>query len=100
MIAFAFLWIKQPVAEGWSWVRQFGVTSLLVYWVHIELVYGHWLGAWKESLTVSQTTIATVGITALMLLLSVIRTNYKNWRDVLAWLGWYAPSIPRRASGD
>ena len=33
---------------GWSWVRQFGTTSLLVYWVHIELVYGRWLFFLKE----------------------------------------------------
>ena len=33
-------------------MRQFGTTSLLVYWVHIELVYGRWLYFWKDSLSV------------------------------------------------
>ena len=97
MVSFAFLWTRQ--SASWSWVRQFGVTSLLVYWVHIELVYGHWLGAWKENLTVGQTLIAAVGIIGLMLLLSLARTHYKNWRGVLTSLGFFTPSV-RRASGD
>ena len=40
MVSFAFLWTRYGARDGWSWVRQFGTTSLLVYWVHIELVYG------------------------------------------------------------
>ena len=46
--------------DGWSWVRQFGTTSLLVYWVHIELVYGRWLWFLKNSLTVPQTIAAAL----------------------------------------
>ena len=44
-IPFAYIWHRQPSAQNWSWIRQFGVTSLLVYWVHIELVYGRWLAS-------------------------------------------------------
>jgi uncharacterized membrane protein len=83
LIAFAYLWTLQPSAQSWSWVRQFGVTSLLVYWVHIELVYGRWLGAMKEELTIGQTIIAAVCVTALMLLLSVAKTTYPVWREKL-----------------
>ena len=43
LASFAFLWTRYAVNGGWSWVRQFGTTSLLVYWVHVELVYGRWL---------------------------------------------------------
>ena len=82
-IAFAYLWTLQPSAQSWSWVRQFGATSLLVYWVHIELVYGRWLGGMKEELTVNQTVIAAVAITLLMLLLSVAKTSYPVWREKL-----------------
>lgn len=97
-ISFAFLWHKQPSAESWSWIRQFGVTSLLVYWVHIELVYGRWLGSWKESLTVEQTVLAAVGVIGLMLLLSVVRTNFTRMKMAFAGL-WQAPQ-PERVSGD
>jgi hypothetical protein len=73
----------QPGAERWSWVRQFGVTSLLVYWVHIELVYGRWLSVWKENLSIGGTIVACAGVTLLMLGLSVLKTTYPVWR---AWL--------------
>ena len=48
VIGFAYLWTALPLAASWSWVRQLGTTSLLVYWVHIELVYGRWFGAFKD----------------------------------------------------
>ena len=51
MVSFAFLWTRYGAGEGWSWIRQFGVTSLLVYWVHIELVYGHASWFFKDNLT-------------------------------------------------
>src|SRR5580698_8829563 len=51
VLGFAYLWTALPLAASWSWVRQLGTTSLLVYWVHIELVYGRWFGAFKESLS-------------------------------------------------
>ena len=43
LIAVAYLWTEYG-AKGWSPLRQFGVTSLLVYWVHVELVSGAELG--------------------------------------------------------
>ena len=50
LLAVTFLWTHHGAGQGWSWVRQLGTTSLLVYWVHIELVYGRWFGFWKENL--------------------------------------------------
>jgi uncharacterized membrane protein len=82
-VAFAYLWTLQPSAQTWSWIRQFGVTSLLVYWVHIELVYGRWLGLVKEELTIGQTVIAAAAVTLLMLLLSLAKTTYPVWREKL-----------------
>jgi uncharacterized membrane protein len=94
-VAFAYLWTLQSSAREWSWVRQFGATSLLVYWVHIELVYGRWLGSIKEELTINQTVIAAVAITLLMLLLSLAKTTFPSWREKLL------PSLqPSRDFGD
>jgi hypothetical protein len=95
-IAFAYLWTLQTSVQSWSWVRQFGATSLLVYWVHIELVYGNWLGALKEELTIGQTVIAAAIVTAAMLLLSVAKTTFPVWRDKLLSL----PQQPSRDFGD
>ena len=47
----AFLWTEY-FSAGWSWVRLLGTTSLAVYWVHVELLYGRWLSFFKGSLTV------------------------------------------------
>ncbi len=40
ILPFAFIWTRYAANTGWSPVSQLGTTSLLVYWVHIELVYG------------------------------------------------------------
>lgn len=98
-VAFAYIWHRQPSAQGWSWTRQFGVTSLLIYWVHIELVYGRWLASWKESLTVEQTIFAACGVIILMLSLSLIKTNFDRIRVAVMNAVSPAPQ-PERVSGD
>ena len=79
-VAFAWVWNIRTTAATWSWIRQFGMTSLLVYWVHIELVYGRWFGVLKDQLTVGQTVFAAVVTIALMLGLSMLRTNWTQVR--------------------
>ena len=101
MLGFAFLWTRYGVSEGsWSLVRQFGTTSLLVYWVHIELVYGRWLWFLKNSLTVSQTLVAAVAVILAMLGLSAIRTNWPAVTAALADMGWWFTPKPDRVPGD
>ena len=100
MVAFAFLWTRYGAGEGWSWVRQFGVTSLLVYWVHIELVYGHASFLWKDALTVPQTVCAAILIILFMLALSTMKTHRERWLNALAALGWAPSPRPDAAAGD
>ncbi len=97
LLAFAFLWTKHT-ADRWSWVRQLGTTSLLVYWVHIELLYGRWLGAWHSGLTIEECTVTAVIVILSMVLLSAIRTHYKRWSDFLSSLR--PQPVPERVSGD
>ena len=68
---------------SFSMMRQFGHTSLLVYWVHVELCYGLLLGRLHGKLSMFWATVALVIMTAAMLGLSHLRTKY--------WHGW-----PRR----
>jgi len=94
LLAVAFLWTQYAAAPGWSWVRQFGTTSLLVYWVHIELVYGRWLGSWQNNLDVPQTALAAVAVILLMLALATAKTYRK---EITAWVmggrwGWAKPA--------
>jgi uncharacterized membrane protein len=98
-LPFAFLWTSHGVGNRWSWVSQLGTTSLLVYWVHIELVYGRWFGAWKESVPVAQCVFASVVLIAAMLALSIIRTRWQSIRTALASFGSLPPA-PERVSGD
>lgn len=70
--AFAYLWTERAWGRDTSWLRQLGTNSLIVYWVHIELVYGRWLWRWKEQLENWQCALAAVGLVALMLV--VVRT--------------------------
>ncbi len=98
-LPFAFLWTGSGPSERWSWVRQLGTTSLLVYWVHIEMVYGRWLGGWKESLPVAQCAVAAVILVGLMVGLSVLKTRWRSVRAALSVLG-YLPPAPERVSGD
>lgn len=96
MLAFAFLWTRYGAAERWSWVRQFGATSLLVYWVHIELVYGRSLWFLKNTLTVGQTVVSAVLVILLMLAISTARTNWARLSQSLSEMGrWYGPRVER-----
>jgi hypothetical protein len=100
MVSFAFLWTRYGAGEGWSWIRQFGVTSLLVYWVHIELVYGHASWLWKDSLNVAQTVFAAVAVILLMLAISTMKTHREKWQDMLYSLGWSFTPRPDSSAGD
>jgi uncharacterized membrane protein len=99
VLPLAFLWTRYGASLGWSWVRQFGTTSLLVYWVHIELVYGRWLAFWKEDLDVAETVAAAALVILLMLGASVLRTNHRRLGTLLSGLR-FLPSEPKRVPGD
>jgi len=98
VIGFAYLWNITPLAASWSWIRQLGTTSLLVYWVHIELVYGRWFGALKENMTNVQCAVAAVVVILLMVGLSLLQ---RHWRDAQVLVrSYFSYTPPRRASGD
>ncbi|MBV9760709.1 MAG: DUF1624 domain-containing protein [Acidobacteriaceae bacterium] len=97
LLGLAYLWVNAGGTQRWSLFRQLGTTSLLVYWVHIEIVYGRWLGIWKEALTVGQVITFTVALLALMTVLSVLRTRGKS---IGSFFGTRPLPEPRRASGD
>jgi uncharacterized membrane protein len=77
ILALAFLWVHTGAGQRWSLFRQLGTTSLLVYWVHIEIVYGRWFGIWKEGLTVRQVLVFTAVLLGLLTALSISKTRGK-----------------------
>jgi hypothetical protein len=100
LLAVAFLWTRYAAAGRWSWVRQLGTTSLLVYWVHIELVYGRWLWFWKSGLTVAQTVLGATVLILLMVGLSTLKTYRHRVAAALADMGWWLGPKPDRVPGD
>jgi uncharacterized membrane protein len=100
VLSLAFVWTRYGARDGWSWVRQLGTTSLLVYWVHIELVYGRSLWFFKNSLNVGQTAMAAACLIVIMLALSAIKTNRDRLKMALAGVGWWFSPRPGRAAGD
>ncbi|HEX3744867.1 MAG TPA: acyltransferase family protein [Bryobacteraceae bacterium] len=100
ILSVAFVWTRYAAGTGWSWVRQFGTTSLLVYWVHIELVYGRELFFLKGHLNEAQTLAAAVFVILLMLAISVIKTRWTEVRTYLTAAGWWLSPKVERVSGD
>jgi hypothetical protein len=100
MLAGAFLWTRYGSRGGWSWVRQLGITSLLVYWVHIELVYGRWLWFFKNGLTVPEAMLTALSVILLMVAISTIKTYRDRVATVLSDMGWWFAPKPERVPGD
>lgn len=103
LLPFAFIWTRFVNPDRWSFVRQLGTTSLLVYWVHTEMVYGSWMWMWKNSLTAPQCFALAGVVVALMIALSVARTGWKGRPGVSVvlrqqWRQWRTSPAP--ASGD
>jgi uncharacterized membrane protein len=74
-----FVWCRWGwVTEGFSPFIQFGKTSLLVYWVHIEFVYGRLSILPKFRSTIPLATAGMAVIFAAMLGISIWRTNVKK----------------------
>jgi uncharacterized membrane protein len=86
----AYLWTEY-FSSGWSWVRQLGTTSLVVYWVHIELTYGRWLLRFRDRLTAWEGTAAAIAMVALMVGVSVV-VKRTPWRAL--WnAAWARPDL-------
>jgi uncharacterized membrane protein len=77
MLAAAYLWTEYLAGEGWSWMRNLGKTSLLVYWVHVMLVYGVAAAPLKRSLTPAGSAVAALAVLLLMITLAELRLRYR-----------------------
>jgi uncharacterized membrane protein len=80
-MAGSFLWTEFGAGGGWSWMQTLGKCSLLVYWVHIMIVYGWQVERLKGKLTIAETALATVLVMALMVGLAHLRLRWKAARS-------------------
>lgn len=74
-----YAWCRWGFAQrGFSPIIQLGNTSLLVYWVHIEFVYGRFSILPKLRCSIPKATAGLLVIFLAMLTLSVLRTRWKR----------------------
>jgi uncharacterized membrane protein len=77
--------------RGFSPLIQLGQASLLVYWVHIEFVYGRVSILRKHGVGIVTASAGLVIITIAMVALAYIRTHKQDWfkeraAGMMAWL--------------
>ncbi|HUI50879.1 MAG TPA: heparan-alpha-glucosaminide N-acetyltransferase domain-containing protein [Terriglobales bacterium] len=76
-----YAWCRWGLAQvGFSPLIQLGNTSLLVYWVHIEFVYGGLSILPKHACSIPKATFGLLVIFLAMLALSMLRTRFKKGR--------------------
>jgi uncharacterized membrane protein len=79
-----YAWCRWGAGQwGFSPVIQLGQASLLVYWVHIEFVYGRVSILPKHAEGIAAASGGLAVIAGAMLALAYIRTHTKGWRQRL-----------------
>src|SRR5271156_2926383 len=82
-----YAWCRWGLAtRGFSPLIQLGQTSLLVYWVHIEFVYGRFSILPKRAESIPAASRGLLEIFLFMLLLSLVRTRIDwtkfDWKKI------------------
>jgi uncharacterized membrane protein len=77
MMALGALPGLEPLADripaAFGWLERFGRSSLFIYWIHVELVYGYATWPLRHRLELWQTALAYVAFCALMYGALVVR---------------------------
>ncbi len=84
IMAGSYLWTEYGAGARWSWMQAMGKNSLMVYWVHVMIVYGAVVQPIKRSLDIPQAALATAIVTAMMVLLSALWLRWKTRRKLRA----------------
>lgn len=79
VISLSYAWCRWALPRFmFSPLIQIGQTSLIVYWVHIEFVYGRFSILGKRQQSIPMATLGFAIIFTAMVLLSLIRTRTKG----------------------
>jgi uncharacterized membrane protein len=83
----SYAWCRWgPGQWGFSPLIQLGQASLLVYWVHLEFVYGRFSILPKHCQSIRTASLGLLTISLAMLMLAFLRTRLKGrGAEVLAW---------------
>jgi uncharacterized membrane protein len=92
ILSAAYVWCRWGLAQrGFSPLIQLGQTSLLVYWVHIEFVYGRISILPKHAVDIPTASLGLVAIFFFMLGLSLLRMELKGRRVEMP--GWFRKPV-------
>ena len=70
----AYAWEQRPHgAARWSPLRQLGRTSLFIYWIHIELIYGLIVRPLHKSMSLGEAWFGVLIFSILMVIASVLK---------------------------
>jgi uncharacterized membrane protein len=104
MAALAVIYIADQIvvrrASGLDPLERFGRSSLFVYWVHVELVYGYATWPLRRHLTLPYSGVAFVAFCVLMYFTVVLRDRLMaRWRSGLPiWPISKTPGKPSQGS--
>lgn len=79
LLAASLLFDRTPLAEAFRFMYIVGQASLLVYWVHVEIVYGNIvIPGIRGTLGVGGASVALALLTAVMTALAAVRLRFRG----------------------
>jgi len=85
-IAVAYWWEQRPGAgRRWSAMQVLGQTSLFIYWIHVEMVYGLLSTPLHSALTLRQAWGALAVFCLFMLLCADLKVRVAHWFRNYGW---------------
>ena len=79
VIALAYWWEQLSLAPSWSPMEQLGRSSLFIYWIHVEMVYGLISLSIHKTFTHAQAWVAYAAFVLVMLVVSIQKDRFVNW---------------------
>jgi fucose 4-O-acetylase-like acetyltransferase len=74
LIGVAYAWERRPWGKGrFSPLQQLGRTSLFIYWIHVEMIYGLAVRPLHKSMSFPAAALAIVAFFAFMLVCSIAK---------------------------
>ena len=83
LVPLGYLWEHAPLRHklsSWSPLQEFGISSLFVYWIHVEMVYGFFSRPIRRSLSLEGALVAYVLFTGFLLVLVRLKNRLTTSR--------------------
>ncbi|HUA63724.1 MAG TPA: heparan-alpha-glucosaminide N-acetyltransferase domain-containing protein [Verrucomicrobiae bacterium] len=84
VMAVCYLWTQYIAGPGWSWMQCMGKNSLMVYWVHVVMVYGGVAQPFKRTMSLPLVVLLTATLVALMVGMSALWIRWKARKEPAA----------------